>query len=244
MFKKIKSKILYDLNYTNRFAYVSLSIFSICCLLSSFFFATDSKLFVILSAIGCSGIVSVVVAALVEKSNNRAQKKRDEKIIEHLLFSYDLYIKSELQRALICCEKNKAIDLDREYSVQEIRAMLDNVDYKNVYFKGFPTMLEKSINGLSSINFLEFQRNEDGLTLYSLFENLQSYVSEMKKIVDEDWASELLKILVLSSLNVFDEINSARNKNIKYSISEDTAQYLLSFRKAKEKAKEEQNVQH
>lgn len=239
MFKKIKTKILYDLNYTNRFAYVSLSIFSICCLLGSLFFTIESKWFVILSAIGCSGIVSVVVAALVEKSNNRARKKRDDKIIEHLLFSYDLYVKTELQRALIYCEKNKEIALDGEYSISEICTLLDEVDHKNVYFKGFPMMLERSLHDLSAMNFLELQKNDDGLTLYSLFEALQSYVTEMQKIADEEWASELLKTLVLSSLKIFDEINTARNKNIKYSITKEAAKYLQSFRKAKQIANED-----
>lgn len=100
-------------------------------------------------------------------------------------------------------------------------------------------MLEKSVHDLSTINFLELQKNDDGLTLYSLFGALQSYVTEMQKIVNEEWASELLKTFVLSSLKVFDEINTARNKNIKYSISEETAKYLQGFRKAKLIAKED-----
>lgn len=242
MLKKLKTKLLYDLNYTNKFAYISLSIASIISLFGSLFFEIDSKWFVILSAIGCSGIVSVVVAVLIEKSNNRVQKKHNEKIIEHLLGSYDLCVKTELQRALACCGKNKEIDVYGKYTISDIKEMLDDVDHKNVYFKCFPVMLEKSIAGLSTISFLEFQKDNDGMTLYSLFEILQSYVAEMNRVVDEEWASELLKTFVLLSLGVIDEINSARNKIVKYSLSEDTARYLLSFRKAKEKVKEEQNA--
>lgn len=240
MFNKIKKKILYDWNYTNRFAYLSLTLLSVCCLLGSLFFTIDSKLFVVLSAIGCSGVVSVIVSALVEKSNNKSEKKRTEKIITHLLFTYDIHVKTELERALICCEKYKEIDLYKEYTISDIRVILDEVDSNDVYFRRFPSMLEQSINGLSAINFLEFQRNDDGIALYSYFGILQSYTNLMNKFIDENMNSEFLKILVLSSLSVFDDINSARNKNVKYSISEDTAKYLLSMRTEKEKAKEEQ----
>ncbi len=238
VFKKVKEKFLYDLNNTNKYAYVSLSLFSIGCILSSLCFSIENKWFVILSAIGCSGIVSVIVAALIEKSNNRIQKKRDKKIIEHLLFGYDIYVKTELQRALICCEKNKEINLEGEYSISEIRKLLDQVDHKNVYFKGFPMMLERCIHDLSAIRFLELQKDDDGLTLYSLFDTLQSCHNEMNRIVDEEWASESLKILVLTSVGIFEEINEARNKKIKYSISEETAKYLQSFRIAKQKVEE------
>ena len=230
MFKKIKEKFLYDLNYTNKYAYIALSVFSIGCILKSLCFSTDNKWFVILSAIGCSGIVSVIVAALIEKSNNRAQKKRDERIIEHLLFSYDLFVKTELQRVLMCCEKNKEIDLNGQYSISEVQTMLKAVDHTNVYYKGFPKMLERSINELSAINFLELQKNDEGLALYSLFGVLQFYSDEMNRLVDEEWASEILKKYVILTLGTFEEINKARNKKMKYSISKETAQYLQSFR--------------
>lgn len=236
--KKAKEKFLYDLNYTNKYAYISLSLFSIGCILRSLCFPVENKWFVILSAIGCSGIVSVIVAALIEKSNNRIQKKFDKKIIEHLLFSYDIHVKAELQRALICCEKNKEIDLEGEYSITEIRELLNQVDHKNVYFKGFPVMLEKCINDLSAISFLELQKDDDGLNLYSLFSTLQSCQNEMNRIVNEEWASESLKILVLTSFGIFEEINETRNKKIKYSISEETAKYLQSFRIAKQEVEE------
>lgn len=244
MFNKIKKKILNDWNYTNRFAYLLLTFLSVCCLLGSLLFSIDSKLFVVLSAIGCSGIVSVIVSALVEKANNRIEKKRNEKIVEQLLFTYDIYVDTELERAIMCCEKYKEIDICKEYTISDIRQMLDELDSNDIYFRGFPSMLERSIEGLSAINLLDFQRNDDGIALYSFFEVLKSYSNLMKNYNDEVCNSELLKTLVLSSLSIFDDINSARNKKVKYSISKDSVKYLLRFRKVNEKVKEEENAPH
>ena len=238
MFKKFKSKLLNDLNYTNKFAYVSLTIFSVGCVVRSLFFATDSKWFVILSAIGCSGLVSVLVAALIEKSNNRVQKKRDKKIIEHLLFGYDIRVKTELQRALSHCDKNSEIDIDKEYTVMEIREMLDGFDSNNVYFKGFLLMLEKCLSNISADFLLSFENDDEGLRLHTMLEALQGYLGEMNRFSDENEMLDLLKLFTLLSYDMFNEINTIRKKDYKYTVHEDAKKYILAMRNAKNKLKE------
>lgn len=229
MFQKFKSKLLKDLNYTNKFAYVSLTVFSLGCLVRSLFFATDSKWFVILSAIGCSGIVSVLVAALIEKSNNRIQKKRDKKIIEYLLFGYDIRVKTELQRALSHCEKNSEIDLYKEYTVMEIREMLDGLDSDNVYFKGFPMMLEKCLSNVSANFLLSFENDDEGLQLHTMLEALQGYLNEMNRFSDGNEMLDILKSFTLLSYDVFNEINTIRKKDYKYTMHEETKKYILAM---------------
>lgn len=238
MFQKIKSKLLKDLNFTNKFAYISLAIFSVCCLVRSLFFSTDSKWFVILSAIGCSSLVSVIVAVFIEKSNNRVQKKRDEKIREHLLFGYDICVKTELQRALSHCEKNSEIDLDKEYTTVEIRNMLYKLDSNSAYFKGFPLMLEKCLSNISANFLLSFENDDEGLQLHTMIEALQGYLDEMNRFSDENEMLDLLKLFTLLSYDMFNEINTIRKKDYKYTVHEDTKKYIIAMRNAKNKLKE------
>lgn len=237
MFQKIKSKLRDALHYTNMSAYVALTILSIGCVVRSIFFATDSKSFVILSAIGCSGLVSVLVSALVEKSNNRVQKKRDKKIIEHLLFGYDIHVKTELQRALSHCEKNSEIDLDKEYTVMEIRNMIEGLNANDVYFKGFPYMLEKCLSNTSANFLLSFENDDEGLQLHTMFEALEGYLTEMNRFSDANEMFDLLKFFTLTSYDAFNEINTIRKKDCKYTVHEDTKKYLLAMRNAKNKLK-------
>ena len=112
MFNKLKKQILYQLHHTNMCVYILLSIVSICCLICSLIFETNSKLFVILSALGCSGIVSVIVAALVENSNIKLQEKHDERLLNQLLVNFDYCVDIELKYALIMCENNLKIILN------------------------------------------------------------------------------------------------------------------------------------
>lgn len=75
-------------------------------------------------SIGCSGIVSVLVAWLIERANERIQKTHDREIVELLLDGFDIRITAEMQRALSRCARENNVDLDKSYSVMEIRYLV------------------------------------------------------------------------------------------------------------------------
>ena len=77
----------------------------------------DSKWFASLSAIGCSGIVSVVVAWLLERSNDRRERNRDRVIINKLLYCFDLFSKIEATRALRTCATYQEFDINYSYTI-------------------------------------------------------------------------------------------------------------------------------
>lgn len=224
---------------SNLIAYLCLSVLSVGCFFFSLGFSTTDKAFTVFSSLGCSGIVSVIVAWLLECSNNRREKYRDKQIIEHLLFGYDIKVKTELQRALSNCERCEEIDLTKEYTIPEIHDLLDKMEASNVYFKGFPIMLEKALSNLSAITLLQFQKNNDGLQLHEMFGALQGYLDEMNRFLDNNGCDGMLKTFVLLSVDMFDEINMARNKNVKYALPKETANYILTVRRAKTAKKEE-----
>ena len=224
---------------TNLIAYLCLSVFSVGCFLFSLGFPTDNKAFTVFSSLGCSGIVSVIVAWLLECSNNRREKQRDKQIVEHLLDGYDIRVRTELQRALSNCERYTEIDLSKEYTIPEIHDLLENIEPSDVYFKGFPVMLEKVLVNVSAITLLQFQKSDDGLQLHEMFGALQSYLNEMNRFADDNDLNQMLKVFVLLSVDMFNEINKIRGKTYTYALPKETANYLLSVRNYKKQARRE-----
>lgn len=109
----------------NNTLYIILSIASIVCCGVSLFFDSSHKAFTMLASIGCSGIVSVLVAWLLERSNERIQNTKDQEILDCLLNGFDIGVKCEMQRALLNCEKVSELDIDKEYSILEICTLLE-----------------------------------------------------------------------------------------------------------------------
>ncbi len=233
MFKKLKEKIKLALNHSNTFAYISLSIFSGCCFLGSLFCPMNSKWFASLSAIGCSGIVSVIVAWLLERSNSRNEKKKNRNIIENLLFGYDIIVKSELERCLMRCGMNTEIKLEKDYTIQEIVEQIKLFSPDDIYFKGFRMRLEKSINKFPPITLLQIENSEETLKLYNMFDALQLYSNELNGLMDMKDVDEIQKNVIISAIEIFDKINKLRKKNVKYRLQDESIQYMQKLRNAK-----------
>ena len=85
---------------SNSLLYLALLIASLTACGFSFCLSSSGRGFTFLSSIGCSGIVSVLVAWLIERANERIQKTHDREIIELLLDGVDVRIAAYMQRAL------------------------------------------------------------------------------------------------------------------------------------------------
>ena len=98
---------------SNSLLYLALLIASLTACGFSFCLSSSERGFTFLSSIGCSGIVSVLVAWLIERANERIQKTHDREIIELLLDGFDVRIAAEMQRALSRCARENNVDMDK-----------------------------------------------------------------------------------------------------------------------------------
>lgn len=215
---------------SNKALYIILLVASFLLIGISLFFDTTNKLFTICSSVGCSGIVSVIVAWLLELSNEKIQSDRNKEIVDCLLDGYDAKIRVEMQRALTNCAVHQDFDLNKCYSVTEIQAMLEKLDCSHVYFKGLPDMVEKSLENVTPATLLSFEQNDNGIKLHTLFVELRSTVSTVKWFVDQDETNELIKILGIQIYSLIQQINDLRKIEMSYAIHEDTKNYLMRIR--------------
>lgn len=239
---KLRKWITRTLNDTNNFAYFSLSLLFIGLSFFSLGFETTEKPFTIISSLGCGGIASVVVAYLIEKSNNRIIKRRNKTAINQLLYNFDAYVISECQRALNHCAKHQDFDIEKDYTIAEIVAMLEKEKSSAVYFKGFSDTIEQGLNGVTEVTLLNFDQSEFGSRLYDLFLALRTTVQTISKVSDMDNSDEIVKIMVIDCLQFINDINIARDKNITYHILDSDKDYIKSFRAAV-KRNQKENIQ-
>lgn len=221
----------------NNKLYIILSIVSVVCCVASLFFCTEHKAFTMFASIGCSGIVSVLVAWLLERSNERIQSTKDKEILDCLLNGFDVGVKSEMQRALLNCDRVTELDIDKEYTITEISALLKELPANHVYFRGLPDMMEKSMHSLSPTTLLSLSKNENGIKLHSLFSVLQSNINTTHLFIENDGMPDISKGFGIEIITTLDQINKLRGINEKYSIPEDSKKYILAMRKAKQNLK-------
>lgn len=85
---------------SNNLLYLALLVVSLTAFGFSFCFSSTEREFTLLSSVGCSGIVSVLVAWLLERSNDRIQGIKNTEILNCLLNGFDIGVKCEMQRAV------------------------------------------------------------------------------------------------------------------------------------------------
>jgi len=220
---------------TNTTLYVILLVASLAMCLASLLFDSTNKFFTLCSSVGCSGIVSVIVAWLIEISNNRIQTCRDKEVINCLLDRFDVRVKVEMQRALLNCSKFENFDIDKSYSIDEIVSLLEKLDKDHVYFRGFPDMVEKITGNVNAIVLLNFEKSETSMNLYSEFVYIQEYLNTMNFLDEEKDISELIKIFDIEIIKAFGRINTLREINDRYEIPEDNKDYIKRVQEIKKK---------
>ena len=221
----------------NNTLYVILSIASVLCCGTSLFFDPSNKAFTIFASIGCSGIVSVLVAWLLERSNEQIQSTKDKELLDCLLDGFDIGVKCEMQRALLNCDRVTELDIDKEYSISEICVFLKELPSDHVYFQGLPDMIEKSMRNVSPTTLLSFSKNESGIQLRSLFSALQSYINTIHILIENDGMPDISKGFGIEIITTLDQINKLRGINEKYSVPEDSKKYILAMRESKQNKK-------
>ena len=222
---------------SNNWLYLVLMAASLTAFGFSFCFSSTEREFTLMSSIGCSGIVSVLVAWLIERANERMQQNHDREIVELLLDRFDIGITAEMQRALSRCAREENFDLDKSYSIMEIRAMLEKMNSADSYFKGFSRMAEKRSNAQLPLALLSFEKDEGGMKLYALFKTLNEYISTIQVLEDQPGADEIIRFLGLESLRSINDIYEIRSTEPKYALQNETKQYLLKFKEAVDRKK-------
>lgn len=217
---------------SNNLLYLALLVVSLTAFGFSFCFSSTEREFTLLSSVGCSGIVSVLVAWLLERSNDRIQGIKNTEILNCLLNGFDIGVKCEMQRALLNCDRLKELDIDKEYTISEISDLLKELPANHVYFLGLADMIEKSMRDISPTTLLSFSKNENGMNLHSLFSALQSYINTIHLFAENDGMHDIAKGFGIEIVTTLDQINKLRGLNEKYSISEDSKKYIRAKRSA------------
>ena len=220
---------------SNNVLYVVLFIVSAFCCIASLFFDPTNKAFTMLASIGCSGIVSVLVAWLLERSNERIQRVKEKELLDCLFDGFDLGVHCEMQRALSICSRFDELDINKEYTIDEISEFLKKLPADHVYFKGLPDAIEKFMRSISPSVLLGFSKNETGITLYSLITVLQNYINTLHILEDNEAASNIFQLFGVEIISVLEQINKIRGVDRKYSVSEDSKKFIIAMRAAKAK---------
>lgn len=106
---------------------------SLVVIAGSFIVPASTRLFSLLIGIGCGGLASVVVAWLIDLSNCRQQEHLQQRILDQVFLMFDGIIPSQLQEILVdCAERDSGIDLEKQYTPEEVREILDDANWKDL----------------------------------------------------------------------------------------------------------------
>ena len=242
---KFKKFSIHILRETNTLIYIGLLSSFVALALFSLTFDTTEKPFTVISSIGCGGISSVIAAGLVECANNKKIKLRNKEIINQLLYGFDIFTKIECEQAIRNCAKLQDVDIDKNFTILEIREMLQELKPNNAYFKGFSDMINNGMNGITEVTILSFDQTGVGSNLYDSFIALRSTLETISKICNSNEINspeEMIKLLVIDCLDSINEINIIRGKNITYQLSDNDKKYIENFRKALEFQKSKSDI--
>ena len=218
------------MNKSNNMLYLALLVVSLIACGFSFCFSSAERGFAFLTSIGCSGIVSVLVAWLIERTNERIQKKHNGDVLNLLLREFDSKTTDKMQQALYECARWGNIDLDRNYSIIEIRTMLDKLNSKNTYFKYFTEIVENNVRDQLPTILLNFDKSSDGIKLCSAFKELCNCLSAIQSLEDVPNSDAVIKFIVLQCFHYVEDIYKVRNKKAQYCIPDKAKPHLMYMR--------------
>lgn len=194
----------------------------------------------IISVFG-GALASVVVAWLIDIANQKAEIRRNQKIIDCVLSDYDIHVKIEMERCLSICAKRYDIDINKSYNIEQIRLMLDEMDETNPIFEILCDNFCKMIDQLQSISVLFFEKSDKGIELFRQLERIRGYAKTQEFLKDKDNVKSFAKFIALQMIEIVEEIDTIRGDCNYYQLSNSDKKYIASFREAKNK-KEEQNA--
>ena len=221
----------------NNTLYIILSITSVACCGASLVFDPSQKAFTMLASIGCSGIVSVLVAWLLERSNEKIMEAKNEEILSCLLRKFDVMVQIEMQRALVACAKISDIELNKNYSISDICGLVEKLSSDHVYFGGSLDAIRDGLRNVPIDMILQFEQAERGIRLHTLFTRLKQNISVIEWIENENNKDDMLRLVTVQSLHILEDIYLTRNIDDTYSITDQSKNYIKSFRTAINKRK-------
>ena len=218
------------MNKSNNWLYLILMIASLMACGLSFCFPSTERGFTLLSSIGCSGIVSVLVAWLLERSNEKIAKTKNKEILSCLLIEFDAIVRIAMQRALVACAKINTMDLNKKYSILEICTLLEKTSSNHVLFKAALDAIRDGLRDVPVDLILQFEQGEDGIRLHVLFTRLKQNLEVFEWIENEDNQNDMLMLITVQSFHILEDIYLTRNIENSYSIPEQSKKYINSFR--------------
>ena len=221
----------------NNTLYIILTIASVACCGVSLAFDPSHKAFTMLASIGCSGIVSVLVAWLLERSNEKIMNAKNEEILSCLLRKFDVMVRIEMQRALVACAKANDIELNKNYSISDICGFVEKLSSDHVYFRGSLDAIQDGLENVPVDMILQFEQGERGIRLHTLFTRLKQNISVIEWIENENIKDDMLMLVTVQSLYILEDIYLTRNIHETYSVPDQSKNYIKSFRAAINKRK-------
>ncbi len=226
----------------NILVYSFLLLLSVVVLIVALIAPISSKMVSVLSGVGCSGIVSVIVTWLVEITNFKHKETLITDFLNSLFCNHDNALKKELSTIVCNLAKNDPkIDIYKSFNITEVGNLLEPKD-----------TLKQSLGILKSCYSVlgeECEIIEDGLLLscdfssrsieaYSLLQSCKRNYSTFReleeKLSDSDQNVLLIATLLLKThLELIAQINEIRGNIVEIQLSAEEIKFIDSFRKAK-----------
>ena len=173
----------------------------------------------IISVFG-GALASVVVAWLIDIANQKAEIRRNQKIIDCVLSDYDIHVKIEMERCLSICAERYDIDINKSYNIEQIRLMLDEIEEENPIFDVLCDNFSKTIDQLESVSVLFFEKSDKGIDLFRQFERIRGYAKVEESLKGRDNVKSFSKFIALQMIEIADEVDSVREKCNYYQLSD------------------------
>ena len=187
-------------------------------------------------------LASVVVAWLIDIANQKAETKRNKKMINCVLVNYDIHVRSEMERCLSILAKQNSMDVNRAYSIPEIMQMLETLDDFNPVFQILCDSFSKKINQIESVSILFFEKSDLGVDLFRQIERMRGYANVYEALKERKDFDHFIKFWAIQTIDVANDIAQTRGISNEYKLSEKDIHIIEKYREAKKRNEAEVKV--
>ncbi len=113
---------------TNHVFYICVLALSILVTFSSLCVSVE-ELRSVLSGIGCGGVASIIIAWIIDVMNCKNRKVLNDNVLNQIFQQFDLSVQYEMRTVIEeCALRNPSIDTEKDYTLGEIKRIVENED--------------------------------------------------------------------------------------------------------------------
>ena len=216
--------------------YILLLTGSAIFIAASFLIAENNRWFTIIIGLGCSGIASVIVAWLLDQADCVHKETSNNYILDNLFGHFDSTVQYELNCLLeICAKQNSEIDVDKEYTIQELYNFVTNANGNlPVWDKPYHNF-GVAFYSIDASLLLSYDPIPQHIQLYNNILSSQGNHNQYQYIsgnyeVEKGQHGSLAYLLMCGDIYSIDSVFSLRNKKVICTISDDSKEQIRALR--------------